>query len=646
MKNVIKAVLLTAVGVGVLAATTALGIAVSKEISDSDAQHVHSYGEWEVTKEATCTEAGEKKHTCKRDGNVEVEEIAPLGHDNTSYEGKAATCEEGGWEAYTICARCGYSTYQAIAPLGHDYDEWTVTAEASCTQVGQKEKVCSHDGKHTIQETIEKTAHTPSDWIVDKAATCEEKGAKHTACTDCGEVLEVAEIPATGHSAGEWTVDKAATCEETGIRSKKCTTCGKTLEKETIAAIGHSYGEWKVTKEATCTEEGALQQVCTNDSTHVVSVTIKKTAHPSSDWIIDKEVTCEADGHRYKKCTACGITLEEEDIKSVGHQYKDDLNDGRTCTVDGYVNASQGLEMTLKGTGDDQYYSVSGMGTCTDTYVIIPATYEGKAVKAIEQNAFAGCDKITKVYIPETVTAIGSSSFSGCSALETITLPFVGINQKTLDSNYQWAFGSIFGVTEYAGGVAVQQEYHLTLNAVSNKTYYIPASLKSVTILGGDIVYGAFSNCTMLKEVILGDGVGAIGERAFIGCSSLEKVVLGNGVTSIGDSAFIGLTALKEVTFGNKVETIGESAFESCTALYSARRGRNRHDGVQRLLFGMDRFGKQACGRRQCLCKQQLDGDLLRLLQSRVGKCKRQPCRDLKTRYQILLLRYQTDGRG
>lgn len=41
----------------------------------------HLYGNWNVTKEANCTEKGSKKHTCTRCGEEETVEIDALGHD-------------------------------------------------------------------------------------------------------------------------------------------------------------------------------------------------------------------------------------------------------------------------------------------------------------------------------------------------------------------------------------------------------------------------------------------------------------------------------------------------------------------------------------------------------------------------------------
>ncbi len=63
-------------------------------------------------------------------------------------------------------------------------------------------------------------------------------------------------------------------------------------------------------------------------------------------------------------------------------------------------------------------------------------------------------------------------------------------------------------------------------------------SLKKVTVLGGNILYGAFYNCATIENIILSEGVMSIATSAFKGCSSLSSIIIPNSVTSIGPSAF------------------------------------------------------------------------------------------------------------
>lgn len=73
----------------------------------------------------------------------------------------------------------------------------------------------------------------------------------------------------------------------------------------------------------------------------------------------------------------------------------------------------------------DGTYGVS-IGTADQlTEIIIPATYNGKAVTKILDGGFSRNYMIKKVVVPATVTEIGNSAFSACTSLEEISLPHV-----------------------------------------------------------------------------------------------------------------------------------------------------------------------------------------------------------------------------
>lgn len=83
--------------------------------------HTHSYGNWTVVKNATCTDTGAKERTCSC-GAKETQLINALGHKYT-----AATCE-----APEKCERCGQTRGTA---LGHSY------ANGKCTRCGRSAPV-------------------------------------------------------------------------------------------------------------------------------------------------------------------------------------------------------------------------------------------------------------------------------------------------------------------------------------------------------------------------------------------------------------------------------------------------------------------------------------------------------------------------
>ena len=211
--------------------------------------------------------------------------------------------------------------------------------------------------------------------------------------------------------------------------------------------------------------------------------------------------------------------------------------------------------------GSEAFSGCSGL-----TSITIP-----DSVTSIGNYAFSRCSGLTSITIPDIVTSIGSSAFSGCSSLESITIPFVGAKAGVTSSDtYQYPFGYIFGTSSYTGGLATAQYYYggSTSSTISG-TYYIPSSLKSVTVTGGNILYGAFYNCKGLTNITIPNSVTSIGGSAFRGCTGLTSITIPNSVTSIGDHAFYGCRGLTSITIPDSVTSIGSSAFWYCSGLTS-----------------------------------------------------------------------------
>ena len=120
---------------------------------------------------------------------------------------------------------------------------------------------------------------------------------------------------------------------------------------------------------------------------------------------------------------------------------------------------------------------VEGVGSCTDTEIVIPdAAPSGKRVTAILGYAFQDQTTLTSVKIPSTVTTIGAYAFAGCTGLTSITLP---------------------------------------------------DGTKEIGLY-------AFSRCEGLRQVYLGSSLTQIADGAFFGCASLQYAFFRGGATQWG----------------------------------------------------------------------------------------------------------------
>ncbi len=204
-------------------------------------------------------------------------------------------------------------------------------------------------------------------------------------------------------------------------------------------------------------------------------------------------------------------------------------------------------------------------------------------VKNIGEDAFVNCGSLTSITIPDNVTSLSEGVFSGCGLLESVKLPFVGANKTATEASVSTLFGYIFGKTAYANGEKTIQRFCDGEVDESCETYYIPTSLKTITITGGDVFYGAFSNCRNLTNIELPNGVTKIEDKTFLSCANLNSISIPNGVVSIGDMAFLSCECLTSIEMPDSLIKIGTMAFMNCKSVTNFKIGN-----------GVDSIGKTA----------------------------------------------------
>lgn len=146
---------------------------------------------------------------------------------------------------------------------------------------------------------------------------------------------------------------------------------------------------------------------------------------------------------------------------------------------------------------------ITGLKDKSLSEIEIPATIDSKNVTAIASNAFAGCNNLKKVKLPDSLVKIGEFAFFKCSEIEDINLDFVQC-----------------------------------------------------------IGLSSFQNCKQLKTVTLARLQNGVGNWAFYGCENLEQVSLGDRISHIGHQAFALCENLKRVVLlSSKTITLGNEVF-------------------------------------------------------------------------------------
>lgn len=189
MKNKKKIIIISAVGVTVLAAVLVLTLVC-----------FHSWTD------ATC----DAPMTCKKCGKTKGEAL--------SHEWIAATCKEA-----KHCSRCGLTDGE---PLAHSFNEATCELPKTCSVCGAAEG--------------EAIGHAVNDWKITKATSCSAEGERVGTCDRCKKVCteKIEKLP---HIKGDWQVKKNFIINSDGAVTDGtevivCTVCKQEVESRKYTA--------------------------------------------------------------------------------------------------------------------------------------------------------------------------------------------------------------------------------------------------------------------------------------------------------------------------------------------------------------------------------------------------------------------------
>ena len=157
-------------------------------------------------------------------------------------------------------------------------------------------------------------------------------------------------------------------------------------------------------------------------------------------------------------------------------------------------------------------------------------------LEEVGKEAFTSCTTLHEIKIPPIVRELKSMTFYYCSRLTTATLG------DGLEEIGKQAFYNCYSLN------------HLNLNLNLNLNIVIPNAVKKIREV-------AFSGCSGLTVVDLGEGVEEIGEEAF-GWTALKSIKIPPAVKAIHGRAFYACSNLESVKSSQVIED-----FASCEAM-------------------------------------------------------------------------------
>ena len=376
------------------------------------------------------------------------------------------------------------------AECSHTFGQWVTTKLANCKEAGERTRTCSHCAAQEKEVLPRNDAHTP---VTDPAvaATCKSTGlTEGSHCSVCEKVL-VAQttLPMTDVHTPVTDAAVAATCKSTGLtEGSHCSVCEKVLVAQTTLP---------------------MTDVHTPVTDAAVAATCKSTGLTEGSH-----------------CSVCKLVLvAQTTIPKTEHHYVDNL-----CDCGAYVE-SQGLAFTKSGSG----CTLSGIGTCHDARIVVPATYAGLPVKYIAADAFKSVNSFYEIVLPSSITSIGPRAFAYCKNLKTIAIPD-GVQYLEIET--------------FAECKALE-------------TVELPAQLLQ-------IMERCFTGCTSLKNIELPKELIKIREYAFMDCRKLETITLPTSLNEIQQFAFYDCTALSIKYAGMKWQFKQLSkGFEWCGNVWS-----------------------------------------------------------------------------
>lgn len=204
-------------------------------------------------------------------------------------------------------------------------------------------------------------------------------------------------------------------------------------------------------------------------------------------------------------------------------------------------------------------------------------------VSYIGSNAFKNCSALSQIEIPKSVRDIVANAFDGTKWYEDRKHEMIYIN----DLLYRVPAEIIVQSEQPTGSLSDKDAAEMAKSGVAtqvipNTNVIVKEDITTICTLAfantpvqtvqlpstlTTIRYGAFQNCTALKQITLPKSMTFIEGGAFQNCSALTSILVPQNVTYLGASAFSGCTSLTSATLPEAITRISSGLFENCSSL-------------------------------------------------------------------------------
>lgn len=219
------------------------------------------------------------------------------------------------------------------------------------------------------------------DWSdTETPPTCTEDGEKGKVCSRCGMKKETEKIPALGHSwkdngdgthicvrgdateahaYGEWTTVTAATCTTPGVEKRTCTECGHEETRE-IPATGHNWVD-NGNGTHTCTNCGATEAV------GALELRVVDAEGMNKPFTVSQNGTLRTYTGAYDTATLTGNLNTLRYLQDHGAQTIQFVTNGQTSSFD--IN-----DLLAQGSGNEVFY-LTHRGAEEPTLLLVEADH-------------------------------------------------------------------------------------------------------------------------------------------------------------------------------------------------------------------------------------------------------------------------------